>query len=357
MPAEQRGTAYRKNGGWAVRWIDGDGGRRFRGGFASRTEARRFLDDVVPDANAVRKGDASAIARQTNLTLDEACDRYLAAHEADEVTTAKLRSCLKPAREKFGDRPLRTIAPDELAAWRKELTRNRHYVFRALKQVLEQAAAWEWLEKNPARHVKNPKPKSREQRPFESWEEVDAIAAELDPRFAALPVFLVGTGLRPEEAFALERRHLDRESRVVTVERVYTQGRFKECAKSSRQRRRVPLRQRVIDALEAMPARIDSTLLFPAARGGPIDLEKWRYREWTPGLRSAGVDHRRVYDCRHTYATWALAAGVNLFTLSRRMGTSLAMIDQTYGHMVLDADEQERKLLDAYDLALAEAAR
>lgn len=52
---------------------------------------------------------------------------------------------------------------------------------------------------------------------------------------------------------------------------------------------------------------------------------------------------------RHTYATWSLAAGVSLFALSRRMGTSLQMIDQIYGHLAPDAEEQERILLDAHD--------
>jgi integrase len=67
------------------------------------------------------------------------------------------------------------------------------------------------------------------------------------------------------------------------------------------------------------------------------------------GGYGAGIAHRRIYDLRHTYATWSLAAGVDLFTLSRRMGTSLAMIDATYGHLAPDADERERTLLDAYD--------
>jgi hypothetical protein len=31
------------------------------------------------------------------------------------------------------------------------------------------------------------------------------------------------------------------------------------------------------------------------------------------------------------------------------MGTSLAMVDATYGHLAPDADERERGLLDAYD--------
>jgi hypothetical protein len=37
------------------------------------------------------------------------------------------------------------------------------------------------------------------------------------------------------------------------------------------------------------------------------------------------------------------------------MGTSLAMIDATCGHLAPDADERERLLLDAYDQELREA--
>jgi hypothetical protein len=31
------------------------------------------------------------------------------------------------------------------------------------------------------------------------------------------------------------------------------------------------------------------------------------------------------------------------------MGTSVEMIDRTYGHLAADADEYERRLLDAFD--------
>jgi integrase len=47
---------------------------------------------------------------------------------------------------------------------------------------------------------------------------------------------------------------------------------------------------------------------------------------------------RHNYDLRHTYATWSLAAGIDIFTLARRMGTSVKMIDRTYGHLVAGAD-------------------
>lgn len=52
---------------------------------------------------------------------------------------------------------------------------------------------------------------------------------------------------------------------------------------------------------------------------------------------------------RHTFATWSLAAGMSIFTLSRRMGTSVQMIDTTYGHLAQDAEDQDRDLLDTFD--------
>ena len=60
---------------------------------------------------------------------------------------------------------------------------------------------------------------------------------------------------------------------------------------------------------------------------------------------------------RHTFATWSLAAGMSIFTLSRRMGTSVQMIDATYGHLARDAEDQDRGLLDAYDSPKRQWAR
>jgi hypothetical protein len=40
---------------------------------------------------------------------------------------------------------------------------------------------------------------------------------------------------------------------------------------------------------------------------------------------------------------------MSIFTLSRRMGTSVQMIDATYGHLAQDAEDQDRDLLDRYD--------
>ncbi len=137
------------------------------------------------------------------------------------------------------------------------------------------------------------------------------------------------------------------------VRRAFAKGRFKTYTKTDRSRRRVPLRAKVIAEPGELPDR--RGVLFPNTAGGRIDINNWRSRSWTPALAADGVEHRRTYDLRHTYATWSLSAGVDIFTLARRMGTSVKMIDRTYGHLVAGADVYERELLDAFDSAQGES--
>ena len=78
------------------------------------------------------------------------------------------------------------------------------------------------------------------------------------------------------------------------------------------------------------------------------DLHNFRNRYWRPALVAVGIrPRRRVYDLRHTFATFALRAGISTFELSRFMGASLTTIDRHYGHLARDGREHAIKLLDA----------
>jgi hypothetical protein len=89
-------------------------------------------------------------------------------------------------------------------------------------------------------------------------------------------------------------------------------------------------------------------LLFPNTRGGHLDFRNFNRRHWKPVQKAAGIELLRdLYDLRHTYATFALRAGVPVFALSRFMGTSIAMIDLHYGHLAVDSYQHAVSLLDA----------
>ena len=47
----------------------------------------------------------------------------------------------------------------------------------------------------------------------------------------------------------------------------------------------------------------------------------------------SGGQHRTLYSLRHTYATFALASGIDIHTLARQMGTSVGMIERHYSKM------------------------
>jgi integrase len=239
-------------------------------------------------------------------------------------------------------------AADDVARWRAGFSDgSRFRATGALRQALGAAVRWRYMTRNPAIEAgRNPQPRTEELLPF-APEEIDALEAELGPVYGPLVVFGAETGLRTNEWMALERRDVDRSGPAVIVQRRYAGGTLTPYPKTVGSRRRVPLTGRAIAALDRLPPRLDTQLVFPASRGGYIGLDTWRTREWYPALDAAGISRRGPYQLRHTFATEALAAGISIFELARVMGTSVAMIDRTYGHLARDSEQAIRVRLDA----------
>src|SRR6266540_2244468 len=196
---------------WAYRYrVDGRRSARPQvGGFASQGEATQALQAALERLHR-RNG------RLVQITLSELVAEYLAQHEAQPRTIAKLRWLLAKAVCAFGDRRVVELRSDEIAAWRAGLPAGHRFeATQALRQVLNRAVAWRIIDSNPARAgVDNPRRQHPEKRPFETWAESDALAAHLDPAYGPMIVFAAATGLRPGEWIALEQRDLDRDGRA-----------------------------------------------------------------------------------------------------------------------------------------------
>lgn len=181
-----------------------------------------------------------------------------------------------------------------------------------------------------------------------SLAEVEAVADELLPNYRTIPIVGCLTGLRPSELFGLERRDIDRAGKPLHVRRVLVGGNLRPYGKTAGSLRVVPLAQRALDALEAHPARIRHSDavhdphrrprgLAPLA-GPQLDARAPRRRTRPP----------RANAMRHTYASWAIAAGLPTFEIAATMGTSLEQLSKTYAHLLPDSADRARAALDAF---------
>jgi len=354
VPSIQRGQVYKLDGGsWAYRYRDEHGQRRQVGGFRTKGETREALEGALRASQG-----GSRASERRGWTLAQLVDAYLAQHQVSAHRKETLRWLLRKVTDPFGAMLVRDLLPEELGRWAAGLPEGHRFeATQALRQVLRAAVAWDVTERDLASSLKNPPPRRAEVQPFASWEEVEAVAVELGP-WGPLATFAAATGLRPEELLPLERRDVDRQASVLHVRRVYVRGELKHEGKTPGSvPRRVPLSDRALAALEAVPPRLDTPLIFPAARGGYIDLHNWRYREWLPAVRAAGfVDAegkatKRIYDLRHSFATFAIHALVPSFIIARVMGTSEAMLRKHYGHLLPDTDALVVERLNAYAAA------
>ena len=233
--------------------------------------------------NGTWNGYAGSSESPRSLTLGELVEAYLEQHDVDPVTIEKLRWLLEGGRRLRRPAGRRAALAGDRRLANRPLPGYRFDATQALRQALSRAVLWGMIDVNPAKlGVDNPSPRRREQRPFESWAELDAVAANLVRRYRPMVIFAAATGLRPAEWLALERRDVDRRARVVDVRRSFTKGRLK-CPKTEASRRAVPLQTIALDAIE-QPA-VESAAarcVFPAERGGYLDLHNFRNRDWKP---------------------------------------------------------------------------
>jgi integrase len=317
--------------GWSIRFryrdADGKTKRGAKHGFKTRNAAIAWRNGLK-DADDPSK-----------ITAKQLFQRYLAAHDVQKSTLENLRYRLRKFEERYGRRPVSSIRPPEIQEWSLSLEgAARFEATQAVKQALRWGVRMGFIRENPAQHVKNRTPIRPGIQPFDSWAEVEKVASKAGDS-GPLIRFLAATGLRLGEVAALTRADIDRSGStpVVRVTKRLTKDRQIVSIPKNRENRSVPLTPRALAALADVPPRIDTQLLFPAVKGGPLDIHNWRARVWAPALKRAKLEKRGPYALRHTFAAEALRRGLPTYQLGRLMGTSVQMIDKHYGHLLSDS--------------------
>jgi integrase len=177
-------------------------------------------------------------------------------------------------------------------------------------------------------------------------ETIEAIRRHLlvhGHRDGATLVSLLGyAGLRPEEALALQWRHV--RERTLLVEQAVSDGELKG-QKTNRPPRTVdrltPLKQDLAEWRLASGRPAQDAFLFPGATPQrpwrDHDYRNWRKRHFRPAAEAAGVPTARPYDLRHSFASLMLHEGrVGIVDLASQLGHSPTMTLNTYGHVIAE---------------------
>jgi integrase len=179
-----------------------------------------------------------------------------------------------------------------------------------------------------------------------------AVSEYTENRHHALWVLLARGGLRPSEALRLTWAD-------VLQGAVMVRGQ----TKTKESRRTVKLPASVMAALAwhrtrqeaekiaAGSAYGDEARVFANGNGGPLDLKN-ATRRWFKPLLTAfyPLPAIRVYDLRHTFASIALAAGVPIHVVGRRMGHSRnsTVLLRKYAHVFDHQHEEAVEREEAY---------
>ena len=169
--------------------------------------------------------------------------------------------------------------------------------------------------------------------------QVEGLVKAFDERYRALILVLAYGGLRPGEATALRRRHLD-DLGQLTVEGglVEHRGRLVEGSTKTRKARVVPLPATVVKELRRhLRARVPDdpeAPMFTTPSGTCIRLSNFRTNEWRIARKRARLPNWvKPYALRHTAASLMAQNGVSVPTAAAVLGHDPAIYLRTYAHL------------------------
>jgi integrase len=253
----------------------------------------------------------------------------------------------------LGQIPLTTITPMTLrkiiseTIWESPSVR-REAISRAAS-LFKSAVQDELIDRNPAAPIKLPKKAKKQVEPFSAAEAEEIIkwmyANFKNPGarvYAAYFEFAFFSGMRTGEIAALRWDEVDLQKRIAHVCRIVVDGEVEERTKT-KYARTVMLNSRALAALDQAKliaearavqrrrVKKGSPYVFPPSGGS--EFIRWANRsgdQFVKALEALGIPARPQYNCRHTYATMCLMAGMNPAFIADQLGHSIQVLLTTY---------------------------
>jgi integrase len=275
----------------------------------------------------------------------------------------------------LGTTILQKLRPAQIADWHAALlkgggmggkplsARTVGHAHRVLHAALARAARLEIISRNVASVVKPPKVEVEEVEILAA-EQIGAVLATLkDHPLYPIVALALGTGARRGELCALRWGDVDLDGATIRIDRSMEEtmaGLKAKAPKTRNGRRTISLPASVVDTLRAhrvqqlgqrlalglgRPGADDLVFTMPdCATRSPDNLS----RDWRRTVLALGLPPVMFHALRHSHASALIAAGLDVQTISRRLGhASAAFTLNTYTHLFADKADEAARAMDA----------
>jgi integrase/recombinase XerD len=320
-------SVYRRGDIWWVRFRNGGHHIRRSAKTSKRAEAQAYLHQLMEEYAQKTRGEV--LPRHL---LTEAMERFFEEASLKARTLESYRFTSNICARLLGDLHLdeitRRVLSDFVSTRKRtgvtDATVRRDLAF--LSSVFSMAARWGWVDTNPVttfskKTLKESRPRTR----FITREEFALLHEASSENLKPVLVVAVETGLRKEELLGLKVSNIDFRRRELHLDVTKTSS-----------PRRVPLSPLALATIKELleqRSRPRSPYLFCKADGTRIGNPK---KAFAGACRRANIEDFRYHDLRHTFASWWVQEGGDLYRLSRILGHATLQMSARYGHLRTD---------------------
>jgi integrase len=311
--------------------------RRFTLGIWSDLTLEQARDDATEWRRAIRQGQdpaAQKVLDREAPTVKSLADRFLTDYSERHNRASTLRNNRQMldgiVRPRLGKLPVKGITKADIEALHHSM-RGTPYranrILAVLSKMFSLAVEWGLREGNPVLGVA----KYAEERRGK-WLQSDelirlhkALDEYPDQQSANAIRLILLTGSRKGEVLQAQWDEFDLEGR----------GKWRKPSHHTKQQKvsHVPLSKEALRVLREMKRTGD--FLFPSPRVPGKPLENLR-RAWADVCKAAKLQHVRIHDLRHTYASHLVSRGTPLATVGRLLGHTQAQTTERYAHLADD---------------------
>ena len=287
---------------------------------------------------------------KSNMTVNQAMDWWWSFNKPEGKSTAynhlcNIKNYITPG---IGNVFIRELRPRQVKEWinsinLKESTKNN--ILTPLRKMYEEAYFEELVDINIMLKVPNLKRKRKDKNPL-SILEVDKFLHSISiPEVKYFYQFAVWSGLSSGEQIGLMWKDINFKELTIKIERVLV--RQKETnTKNKFRKRQVELLNPSYQALIKLlptdyyehPEKYESEYIFKNPYTGNAWSSESISSHWTKHLKALGLEHRRAYETRHTFASIMITACLPDGWVRQQMGHStMKMLEDVYGKWLNDS--------------------